>query len=72
MPESNIWKFDDRNLLPGIYDSWQPFHSSQYHLLNTTKITENDTKASFLAEISMCRMIRRCTTAVTVSHDKEV
>src|SRR6266542_4007447 len=53
-------------------------HSSQRHLFdqtpsfNTTTITENDTKAYFLAEISMCRMIRRCTTAVTVSHDKEV
>jgi hypothetical protein len=78
MPESNIWKFDDRILLPGIYDSWQPFHSSQSHLFdqtpsfNTTTITENDTKAYFLAEISICRMIRRCTTAITVSHDKEV
>lgn len=28
MPESNIWKFDDRILLPGIHDSWDPFQSS--------------------------------------------
>jgi hypothetical protein len=34
--------------------------------------SDNTTKAYFLAEIAMCRMIRRCTTAITVSHDKEV
>ena len=78
MPESNIWKFDDRILLPGIHDTWQPFRDDQRHLLdqimppNHSMITPNDAKAYFLAEISMCRMIRRCTTSVTVSHDKEV
>ena len=78
MPESNIWKFDDRILLPGINDTWQPFHDNQRHLLGQippyhySTISPNDAKAYFLAEISMCRMIRRCTTSVTISHDKEV
>ena len=78
MPESNIWKFDDRILLPGIHDTWQPFRDDQLHILEQilsphhTAITSNDAKAYFLAETSMCRMIRRCTTSVTISHDKEV
>jgi hypothetical protein len=78
MPESNIWKFDDRILLPGTHDTWQPFRDDQRQLLdqilppNHFMITPNDAKAYFLAEISMCRMIRRCTTSVTISHNKEV
>jgi hypothetical protein len=78
MPESNIWKFDDRILLPGVHDSWQPFRDDQRHLLDQillpdhSAITPNDAKAYFLAELSMCRMIRRCTTSVTISHNKEV
>lgn len=76
MPESNIWKFDDRILLPGIHDSWQPFRDDQRHLLDQllppNGITENDMKAYFLADISMRRMIRRCTTSVTISQDKEI
>lgn len=76
MPESNIWKFDDRILLPGIHDSWQPFRDDQRHLLDQmlppNGITENDMKVYFLADISMRRMIRRCTTSVTISQDKEI
>ena len=78
MPESNIWKFDDRILLPGIHDSWQPFRDDQRHLLDQallphqSPITPNDAKAYFLAEISMYRMIRRCTTSIIISYDKEV
>jgi hypothetical protein len=76
MPESNIWKFDDRILLPGIHGSWQPFRDDQRHLLDPmlspNSITQNDMKAYFLADISMRRMIRRCTTSVTISHDREV
>jgi hypothetical protein len=78
MPESNIWKFDDRIILPGIHDNWQPFRDDQRHLIDQlllphhATIAPNDAKAYFLAEISMCRMIRRCTTSVTISHDKEV
>lgn len=76
MPESNIWKFDDRILLPGIHGSWQPFRDDQQHLLDqmlsSNSITENDMKAYFLADISMRRMIRRCTTSVTMSQDREV
>ena len=78
MPESNIWKFDDRILLPGIHDTWQPFRDDQRHLLDQvlpphqSMITPNDAKAYFLAEISMCRMIRRCTTSIIISRAKEV
>ncbi|PMD17904.1 hypothetical protein NA56DRAFT_578013 [Hyaloscypha hepaticicola] len=75
MPESNIWKFDDRILLPGIHGSWQPFRDDQRHLLDqtllSTGITPNDMKAYFLADISMRRMIRRCTTSVIISQDRE-
>lgn len=75
MPESNIWKFDDRILLPGIHGSWQPFRDDQRHLLDqtllSTGITSNDMKAYFLADISMRRMIRRCTTSVIISQDRE-
>ena len=76
MPESNIWKFDDRILLPGIHGSWQPFRDDQRHLLDqmlsSNGITPNDMKAYFLADISMRRMIRRCTTSVTISQDREI
>jgi hypothetical protein len=78
MPESNIWKFDDRILLPGIHNSWLPFRDDKLHLLDQSlspsqaAITPNEAKAYFLAETSLCRMIRRCTTSVTISHDKEV
>jgi hypothetical protein len=76
MPESNIWKFDDRILLPGIHGSWQPFRDDQRHLLDQMlppiSITQNDMKAYFLADISMRRMIRRCTTSVTISQDREI
>lgn len=78
MPESNIWKFDDRILLPGIHDSWEPFQESKRYLFdqvrssNTSPLTPNDMKAYFLAAISMCRMMRRCFAAVTFSNNKEV
>lgn len=78
MPESNIWKFDDRILLPGIHDSWEPFQESNRFLFNqirpssTSALSLNDTKAYFLAAISMCRMMRRCFASVTFSNNKEV
>ncbi|OBT38562.1 hypothetical protein VE00_11138 [Pseudogymnoascus sp. WSF 3629] len=78
MPESNIWKFDDRILLPGIHDSWEPFQESNRFLFdqirpsNTSALSPNDTKAYFLAAISMCRMMRRCFASVTFSNNKEV
>ncbi|KAL5353104.1 hypothetical protein ACLOAV_001134 [Pseudogymnoascus australis] len=78
MPESNIWKFDDRILLPGIHDSWEPFQESNRYLFdqirssNTSSLSPNDTKAYFLAAISMCRMMRRCFASVTFSNNKEV
>ncbi|EPE34245.1 C6 transcription factor, putative [Glarea lozoyensis ATCC 20868] len=72
MPESNAWKFDDRILLPEIFESWQPYREYEHHQLDDLRLNENTTKAYFLAAIAMCRMIRRCTTAITISHDKEV
>ncbi|KFY37225.1 hypothetical protein V494_04862 [Pseudogymnoascus sp. VKM F-4513 (FW-928)] len=78
MPESNIWKFDDRILFPGIHGSWEPFQESNRYLFdqirpsNTSSLSPNDTKAYFLAAISMCRMMRRCFAAVTVTNNKEV
>ena len=78
MPESNIWKFDDRILLPGTLESWQPFSTKQRN--NTGELRSSHAlgmppeagKAYFLAVITMCRMVRRCTTSVTISHDREV
>jgi hypothetical protein len=78
MPESNIWKFDDRILLPSTLDSWQPFNSNlrrnseEELMLHDSGIPCEAGKAYFLAEIAMCRMIRRCTTSVTILHDREV
>ncbi|KAL5321470.1 hypothetical protein ACEPPN_009428 [Leptodophora sp. 'Broadleaf-Isolate-01'] len=78
MPESNIWKFDDRILLPGIHMSWEPFHSTQRYIieqsrpLDSSALTSNDTKAYFLAAISMCRMMRRCFASVVLFNNKEV
>lgn len=78
MPESNIWKFDDRILLPSTLDSWQPFHINQRQIneddlmLHDSGMPSEAGKAYFLAEIAMCRMVRRCTTSVTISHDREV
>jgi hypothetical protein len=77
MPESNIWKFDDRILLPGVQTSWQPCREDQRKLLYSMRPTQSfgmpsDTlKAYFLAQIAMCRMIRRCTTSVIVSQGQE-
>lgn len=78
MPESNIWKFDDRILLPGVQTSWQPCHEDQRKLLHSMRPTHNfgmssDTvKAYFLAQIAMIRMVRRCTSSVIVSHGREL
>ncbi|KAH6698102.1 hypothetical protein BKA61DRAFT_246180 [Leptodontidium sp. MPI-SDFR-AT-0119] len=78
MPESNIWKFDDRILLPGIHDSWEPFHENQRYMFEQSEpmglsaLTSNDTKAYFLAAISMCRMMRRCFDSVVLFNNKEV
>jgi hypothetical protein len=78
LPESNIWKYDDRILLPSIHDSWEPFQESRRYLfnqarpLNTSPLTPNDTKAYFMAAISMCRMMRRCFASLTFSNDKQV
>ncbi|KAL2071148.1 hypothetical protein VTL71DRAFT_12383 [Oculimacula yallundae] len=78
MPESNIWKFDDRILLPSIHDSWEPFQENQRYILeqarphNSAALTSNDTKAYFLAAISMCRMMRRCFASVVLFNHKEV
>lgn len=77
MPESNIWKFDDRILLPGVQSSWQPFHEDQQNLLysmrpsHSPKMPSDTVKAYFLAQIAMCRMVRRCTTSVIVSQGQE-
>ena len=78
MPESNIWKFDDRILLPGIHDSWEPFHENQRYIFQQSEpiglsaLSSNDTKAYFLAAISMCRMMRRCFASVVLFNHKEV
>ncbi|KFY24116.1 hypothetical protein V493_05440 [Pseudogymnoascus sp. VKM F-4281 (FW-2241)] len=78
MPESNIWKFDDRILLPGVQTSWQPCHENQRKLLYSMRPTHSfgmpsDTvKAYFLAQIAMCRMVRRCTASVIVSQGQEL
>jgi hypothetical protein len=71
MPESNAWKFDDRILLPEIFESWQPYQE-YHHFLDELRPSTNTAKAYFLAAVAMARMIRRCTTAITISHDKEV
>ena len=78
MPESNIWKFDDRILLPGVQTSWQPCHEDQQKLLYSMRPTHSfgmpsDTvKAYFLAQIAMCRMMRRCTSSVIISQGQEL
>lgn len=81
MAESNIWKFDDRVLLPDIHTLWHPISSGQRltidliqpsHSSASQAIPQDAAKAYFLAEIAMCRMLRRCTTAATLSHDQEV
>ena len=72
MPESNAWKFDDRILLPEIFETWQPYHEYQNHLMDEMQPSENTAKAYFLSAIAMARMIRRCTTAITIAHDREV
>jgi hypothetical protein len=78
MPESNIWKFDDRILLPGTFDSWEPFHTNQRRIIrdalppHSTAMPPEAGKAYFLAEITMWRMVRRCTSSVTISHEREV
>ncbi|KFY84913.1 hypothetical protein V500_08880 [Pseudogymnoascus sp. VKM F-4518 (FW-2643)] len=78
MPESNIWKFDDRILLPGVQTSWQPCHEDQRKLLYSMRPTHSfgmpsDTvKAYFLAQIAMCRMMRRCTSSVIISQGQEL
>ncbi|CZT41704.1 uncharacterized protein RSE6_01477 [Rhynchosporium secalis] len=78
MPESNVWKFDDRILLPSIHDSWEPFRENQRYMLEQARpqdslaLTSNDTKAYFLAAISMCRMMRRCFASVVLFNHKEV
>ncbi|KFY54636.1 hypothetical protein V496_07216 [Pseudogymnoascus sp. VKM F-4515 (FW-2607)] len=77
MPESNIWKFDDRILLPGVQTSWQPCYEDQRKLLysmrpsNSFGMPSDTVKAYFLAQIAMCRMVRRCTTSVIVSQGQE-
>lgn len=76
MPESNVWKFDHRILLPDIHDSWEPFQESKRYLFdqvrrsNISPLTPNDTKIYFLAAISMCRMMRRCFASVTFSNNE--
>ncbi|KAH7351260.1 hypothetical protein BKA65DRAFT_476586 [Rhexocercosporidium sp. MPI-PUGE-AT-0058] len=78
MPESNIWKFDDRILLPGIHGSWEPFQEKQRYIVersrsvNSASLSSNDTKAYFLAAVSMCRMMRRCFASVVLFNNKEV
>ncbi|CZR69216.1 uncharacterized protein PAC_19116 [Phialocephala subalpina] len=78
MPESNIWKFDDRILLPSTFESWQPSRPDQRYITEEllssqgTQMPPEAGKAYFLAEITMCRMHRRCTSSVTISHDLEV
>ncbi|KAI0142993.1 hypothetical protein GGR57DRAFT_495403 [Xylariaceae sp. FL1272] len=78
MPESNIWKFDDRILLPETFDSWQPFTEERRHIRedlgppNETGMPPEAGKAYFLAEITMWRMVRRCTTSLTITREREV
>ena len=77
MPESNIWKFDDRILLPGVQTSWQPCREDQRNLFHSTQsihsfgMLSDTAKAYFLAQIAMCRMVRRCTTSVIISQERE-
>lgn len=77
MPESNIWKFDDRILLPGIQATWQPCREDQrdeldnIRSIHSTAMPSDNVKAYFLAQIAMCRMVRRCTTSVIVSQEQE-
>ena len=77
MPESNIWKFDDRILLPGTLTSWEPYHEDQRISINGMErthrvgISSGTAQAYFLAQIAMCRMVRRCTTSVIISHAQE-
>ena len=81
MAESNIWKFDDRILLPDVHHPWLPISTSQRLSLNIAhsplssnfeSVPHDVTKAYFLAEIAMCRMLRRCTTSVTQTRNQEV
>lgn len=81
MAESNIWKFDDRILLPDVHHPWLPITASQRLSLNIAHsplgpnfeaVPHDVTKAYFLAEIAMCRMLRRCTTSVTQTRNQEV
>ena len=78
MPESNIWKFDDRILLPGVQISWQPYREDQRSLFHSVGsmhsfgMPSDTAKAYFLAQISMCRMGRRCTTSVIISQEQEL
>ena len=77
MPESNIWKFDDRILLPGTLTSWEPCHGNQknsFHGMQPIQrigISSHTAQAYFLAQIAMCRMVRRCTTSVIISQEQE-
>jgi hypothetical protein len=77
MPESNIWKFDDRILLPGTHASWQPCHDDQQNLFHTMpsihsfRMPSDTAKAYFLAQIAMCRMVRRCTSSLIISQSQE-
>lgn len=78
MPESNIWKFDDRILLPETFDSWQPFRANQRRIneamlpVHASGMPPEAGKAYFLAEIQMWRMVRRCTTSITISREREI
>ncbi|KAI1259478.1 hypothetical protein F5Y18DRAFT_409614 [Xylariaceae sp. FL1019] len=78
MPESNIWKFDDRILLPETFDSWLPFREERRHMgedlcpPNETGMPPEAGKAYFLAEITMWRMVRRCTTSLIITREREV
>ncbi|KAH6663761.1 hypothetical protein B0J14DRAFT_609007 [Halenospora varia] len=78
MPESNIWKFDDRILLPGIHTSWEPCREDQRSLFHDMRpphcfgMSSDTAKAYFLAQIAIGRMIRRCTTSVIISQEQEL
>lgn len=77
MPESNIWKFDDRILLPGIHTTWQPCREDQWNLFHSMPfmhgfgMSSETSKSYFLADIAMCRMVRRCTSSVIISQEQE-
>lgn len=81
MPESNIWKFDDRILLPSIHHSWDPTDAMSQRSSMTTQagyvmgspaFFKESAKAFFLSETIMARMLRRCTTSIRLYHDREV